>query len=49
MLGRVGNPVPLNPTTLLREYAIKEGWRIPQNVVKEIKERLRKRIEEGLK
>lgn len=40
MLRRVGNPVPLNPSPLLREYALKEGWHIPKNVLKGVKELL---------
>lgn len=36
MLSRVGNPVPLNPTPLLREYALKKGWCVPEDVLKEV-------------
>jgi HAD superfamily hydrolase (TIGR01490 family) len=38
MLSRVGNPVPLNPAPLLREYALKKGWCIPRDVIKEVRE-----------
>jgi HAD superfamily hydrolase (TIGR01490 family) len=40
MLSRVGHPVPLNPTPLLRQHALREGWCIPKDVLKEVKELL---------
>jgi HAD superfamily hydrolase (TIGR01490 family) len=41
MLRLVGNPVTLNPNPLLREEALEKGWRIPRDVVREVKEMLR--------
>jgi len=38
MLLRVGNPIPLNSNSLLREYALKKGWCIPHDVIQEVKE-----------
>jgi HAD superfamily hydrolase (TIGR01490 family) len=40
MLGKVGHPVPLNPAPLLRKHALKKGWCIPKDVLKEVKEML---------
>jgi HAD superfamily phosphoserine phosphatase-like hydrolase len=38
MLSSVGHPVPLNSNPLLREYAMRKGWCIPKDVLKEVKE-----------
>lgn len=40
MLRRVGNPLVLNPNSSLREEALEKGWRIPHDVIGEVKERL---------
>ena len=36
----VGNPVVLNPSPRLRAYAIRNGWLVPRQVLKEVRVRL---------
>jgi phosphoserine phosphatase len=36
----VGNPVVLNPRRHLRAYAVRRGWMVPSQVVKEVRARL---------